>query len=288
LKQDEMVILPWVDYEQRVMYYQVKHAILMNQVSKNFLSKMQKLRQICLHKHLPYYMQDPLYKPTPNYGWNIATHWTFSPWVRTRIFTFLCCIRRFNLDLRLTLIKYFVGADSQLIEPSIKMVQVYELLKEHQKIVVFCSFKVFLEKIMQIWLDQIGVDSVIHCGNGRKKQKQAIKSFHDDPNIRILLIVKQSGAEGLNLQIASNVCVIMDPHFNTALDEQAAQRIDRLGQNKEVIIRKLCMEGSIDEAMKMMQKNKLETTAAWLKKSDKKRNLETHSMFLSKYDTVKM
>jgi len=293
-KIDEMVILPWSDYEQRINYYHVKHSILADQAiirnQTNFLSKVQKLRQICIHKHLPYYMQDTNYKPCANNGWNMATHSTFTPWMRKRIFVFLCCIRRFNLDLRLTLIKYFVKIDTQLIEPSVKMVQVYELLKQHDKIVVFCSFKVFLEHIMQPWLDQIGVESVIHCGNGRKKQKQAIKTFHDDPLTRVLLIVKQSGAEGLNLQVASNVCVIMDPHFNTALDEQAAQRIDRLGQKKEVIIRKLCMEGSIDEAMKMMQKNKLETTEAWLKKhsNEKKRNLESHSMFLSKYDTVTM
>ncbi len=100
-----------------------------------------------------------------------------------------------------------------------------------------------------------------------------------------MLIVKSAGSEGLNMQFDANTCIVLEPHFNAAMDEQAAQRIDRIGQEKEVIVRKLYMEGSIDEAMRLMQHDKQNTINAW-HGGDGIRSMAVHGLFLSKRDTV--
>lgn len=177
----------------------------------------------------------------------------------------------------------------KIIEPSPKMLQVKALLDMYpnDKLICFSSFKEFLKQIMKPWLKQLGIKSAIFHGASKKEQDKALKSFHENEKVRVLLIVKQAGSEGLNLQKAANLCVIMDPHFNKAGDEQACQRIDRIGQEKEVIVRKLFMKGSIDEALLVMQQNKEGEIEAWRGKvSDKKRTLETQGLFLDQYDRI--
>ena len=154
------------------------------------------------------------------------------------------------------------------------------------KMVVFSTFRVFFEEVMRPWLRQINVDSLLFCGGSKTQQQSALRNFHADEECKILLVVKSAGSEGLNLQYDANVCVIMDPHFNLALDEQAAQRIDRIGQVKEVIVRKLYMEGSIDEAMRLMQEEKQLAIEAWGTKKHEGRSLEIHGLFLARRDTV--
>ena len=88
------------------------------------------------------------------------------------------------------------------------------------------------------------------------------------------------------MQFDANVCIIMDPHFNLAVDEQSAQRIDRIGQQKEVFVRKFFMEGSIDEAMRIMQREKQTNVDAWSGKGSSRRSIHTQGLFLSQRDTV--
>lgn len=311
----EDVILEWDDLKQKVMYINVKNQTIAEldsisnikkgydetgkefnarrlQIQQGFMSKMQKLRQICIWGG-----GENDFDSSRSFSlWNPAIHSTFSPWNKKCVFTILLSLNRSNrqvyLTLRLVLIKYFIAYDSQMIQPSPKMVYVlneYAKLGPTDKMIVFSTFKTFLKNTMQPWLDQIGIDSLIFSGGSRAKQQKALLQFKRNKNIRVLLIVKSAGSEGLNMQFDANVCIIMDPHFNLAVDEQAAQRIDRIGQTKEVIIRKLYMRGSIDEAMKIMQTEKQENIDVWNGAEGKGvRSIQAQGLFLSKRDTVQM
>lgn len=297
-KSKEHVVIPWDNYEQRALYVAVKSdtiEVLKSLKEKKkelrtvFFSKMQLLRQICIHVDLPSYTGEgngPKRKIAKM--WNPAIHSSFTSWNKRCIFSILLGLKRTSLyPVRQLIIKHFVALDSLMIQPSSKMVYVYEELLKCEKMVVFCTFKTFFQYIMQPWLDQIGYDSLIFCGGSRKKQQDVLKEFKESKLVKVLLIVKSAGSEGLNMQFDSNVCIIMDPHFNLAVDEQAAQRIDRIGQEKEVIVRKLFMEGSIDEAMNLMQKEKQVNIDAWSgKNTTASRSIQSQGLFLSQKDTV--
>lgn len=311
-RKDEHVIISWDDQVQKEVYITTKNASLLyykeytsiikepgesnidfnrrrRSMQQSFMGKMQSLRQICLHKDLPLYMKGKKDEKKTKSEWNPAVHNSFSNWTKRCIFTLLCCLCHFKIpSARIKdMIKEFVLKDSQTIQPSPKMVKVYDQLGTDGKMIVFSTFKVFLKQIMQPWLTQIGLDSLLFCGGSRLDQQKALKEFSRDPNVRILLIVKSAGSEGLNIQFDANKCVIMDPHFNLAMDEQAAQRIDRIGQTKdEVIIRKLYMEGSIDEALKLMQTEKQNEIEAW-NSGNGTRSLQIQGLFLEKRDRVK-
>jgi SNF2 family DNA or RNA helicase len=282
-KDDEVVLLDWIDPDQRALYVNAKNdAIIMaakHNNHMNFLAKLQLLRQICLGV--------PLGPTTGRAQWSPQTHEMFHPWIRMRIQVILDTAPFPTYAIH-TIIRHFVAMEQQLIQPSPKMMEVYRLHRPGVKMLVFCTFRTFLVSTMRPWLQQLGISSLIFSGGmTQKSREQTLERFRSDPTIDILLLVKAVGAEGLNLQDVCHHCIIMDPHFNTALDEQAAQRIDRLGQmNDSVIIRRLFMRGSIDEAMRIMQQQKVETIDSWVGTGTGKKTLEMHSLFLKKYDTV--
>ncbi len=258
-------------------------------LQQTFLGRMQRLRQVCLHKRLPLVMKDGSPQEPVGAHWSPASHRSFNHYTQTCVYALLCGLHRNGVvlqSIRNRIIAHYV-AHCQAIVPSTKMLAVYDLLKVHpdKKIVVFSTFRVFLERIMRRWLKQIGVKSMLFAGGSKKYQREALQVFRDEADVRVLLVVKGAGSEGLNLQCAG-ACVIMDPHFNQAMDEQAAQRIDRIGQqHDEVIIRRLYMEGSIDQAMQMLQNDKISGMNGWTTSAGA-RSLKAQGLFLQKRDTV--
>lgn len=53
---------------------------------------------------------------------------------------------------------------------------------------------------------------------------------------------------GLNLTAANNIFLV-DPWWNPAVEEQAIDRVHRIGQTKDVNVIRFLMEGSIEERM---------------------------------------
>lgn len=70
-----------------------------------------------------------------------------------------------------------------------------------------------------------------------------------------LLITLKVGGMGLNLQGAQRV-VIVSPHWNPSIEEQAVARAYRIGQKENVIVYKLIIRNSIEERLVSRQVQK--------------------------------
>jgi DNA excision repair protein ERCC-6 len=84
----------------------------------------------------------------------------------------------------------------------------------------------------------------------------------------ILLTTPKSGGEGLNLPQASCV-IVLTPHFNPFVDQQAKCRVIRPGQLRTVNIWTVSMANSIDVRIGFMQTRKTENAESiteWDKK----------------------
>ena len=73
---------------------------------------------------------------------------------------------------------------------------------------------------------------------------QAIEAFQKDPPTTVFLLSMRSGSVGINLTSA-NYVFILEPALNPALEEQAIGRAWRMGQQREVIIKKFYVKVSI-------------------------------------------
>ncbi|KAI8573536.1 hypothetical protein RHMOL_Rhmol01G0285000 [Rhododendron molle] len=88
-----------------------------------------------------------------------------------------------------------------------------------------------------------------------QQREKVIKQFSDESNILVLLMSLKAGGVGINLTAASNAFVL-DPWWNPAVEEQAVMRIHRIGQTKEVMIKRFIVKGTVEERMEAVQARK--------------------------------
>ncbi len=87
---------------------------------------------------------------------------------------------------------------------------------------------------------RIGGDTEINL------REQICTNFNSDTAIFCGLLTTKVGGFGLNLT-GANRAIILDPDWNPANDNQAVDRVFRIGQKKDVIVYRLLTVGTIEE-----------------------------------------
>ncbi|MFC7523283.1 DEAD/DEAH box helicase [Parapedobacter sp. GCM10030251] len=135
-----------------------------------------------------------------------------------------------------------------------------ELLREqimdkspYHKVVIFSQFVSMLHLIGQM-LDDVGIRYVSLTG-GTRARKQVVNAFQQDPEIRVFLVSLKAGGTGLNLT-AAEVVYLVDPWWNPAVENQAIDRVHRIGQEKKVVAYRLVTPGTVEEKIVQLQDTK--------------------------------
>jgi SNF2 family DNA or RNA helicase len=123
------------------------------------------------------------------------------------------------------------------------------VIKDH-KILVFSQFVSMLE-IVSERLQHEGIPYISLTGKTTKRE-QVVSKFQQDETIRVFLISLKAGGTGLNLTAADYVFII-DPWWNPATENQAIDRVHRIGQTKKIIATRLICKNSIEERMMELQ-----------------------------------
>ncbi|XP_068647111.1 DNA repair protein RAD16 isoform X2 [Aristolochia californica] len=121
--------------------------------------------------------------------------------------------------------------------------------------IVFSQFTSFLD-LINYSLQKSGVKCVQLVGSMTMAARdEAIKRFTDDPDCKIFLMSLKAGGVALNLTVASNV-FLMDPWWNPAVEQQAQDRIHRIGQYKPIRTVRFVIENTIEERILRLQEKK--------------------------------
>jgi len=94
-------------------------------------------------------------------------------------------------------------------------------------------------------------------------RRRALTLFRDEADTRIFLISLKAGGVGLNLTSANKVFLV-DPWWNPASEDQAVDRIHRLGQTRNVEIVRLVARDTIEQRIIELQLQKRELINAAL------------------------
>ena len=150
--------------------------------------------------------------------------------------------------------------------------------------VVFTEWTSYLD-LLEYALDKAGHTFVRLDGSMNVKQRaQVLIDFKTDPAITVLLVSIRAGGQGLNFTAANKV-YMMEPQYNPGVEQQAIDRVHRLGQEREVEIVHFIMKESVEEALLRLQdkKTKLATLSMDKKKTKseeaKKRIEELRELF---------
>ena len=83
----------------------------------------------------------------------------------------------------------------------------------------------------------------------------ALARFASDAKCQVLLLSLRAGGIGLNL-VAAQTLYLLDPWWNPAVEEQAINRVHRIGQSFPVKIKRFIMRDSVEEKMLVVQERK--------------------------------
>ncbi|KAJ7769633.1 P-loop containing nucleoside triphosphate hydrolase protein [Mycena maculata] len=126
---------------------------------------------------------------------------------------------------------------------------------ERDKSLVFSCFIKFL-KLAERRLSQDGIDCFLFHGQMTSEERTlTIAKFARSVEPRVMLISLAAGAFGLNLTVANNV-YLMDPWWQPSIERQAVDRVNRIGQTKEVNVFRLLAQGTIEEKVLQIQAEK--------------------------------
>ena len=127
------------------------------------------------------------------------------------------------------------------------------------KAVVFSQWTSFLD-LLSPALTSNGIRFTRLDGKMSNQQRAAaLTSFASNPSVSVFLISLKAGGVGLNLTAANRV-YLMDIWWNPAAEDQAVDRVHRLGQLKAVDVVRMIVRGGVEERVKALQEKKREMT----------------------------
>lgn len=127
------------------------------------------------------------------------------------------------------------------------------LIEGKHKTVVFSQYTKMLT-ILKDELTQKGI-AFSYLDGTSKNRLDIVNQFNSDPDIPVFLVSLKAGGSGLNI-VGADTVIHYDMWWNPAVENQATDRVHRLGQKRAVSSYKLITLGTIEEKIMNMQNRK--------------------------------
>ena len=173
---------------------------------------------------------------------------------RLHILTSIMKLRQLCLHPRL-LKEVSEGIDVTSEKFEIVKQKLSELVKEGHKIVVFTQFTGMLDLLTK-WCDESSINVERIDGKCSPKQRiAAVNRFQTEKKPTVFAISLKAGGVGITLTAADYV-FHLDPWWNPAIENQATDRVHRMGQKNHVMVYKFIARGTIEEKIIDLQNQK--------------------------------
>ena len=154
--------------------------------------------------------------------------------------------------------------------------KISEIIEGQHKVLVFSQFVKHLD-ILRKQLDETGVSyQDLDGSTSVKKRKAAVDAFQAGEG-DVSLISLKAGGTGLNLTAADYV-IHMDPWWNLSVEDQATDRVHRIGQQRQVNVYRLITKGTIEEKIVDLHTTKRDLADRLLEGSDSSGKLTTEQL----------
>lgn len=132
------------------------------------------------------------------------------------------------------------------------------ILGNDEKVIIFTQY-VEMGKLIQELVSKKFKQEVLflHGSQSMKEKTRIINTFQEDESYKIFVATLKTGGTGLNLTAARNV-IHYDLWWNPAVENQATDRVHRIGQDKDVMVYRLITKGTLEEAIDAISKRKVD------------------------------
>ena len=150
-----------------------------------------------------------------------------------------------------------------------------EALAEGDRALCFTQFAEFGQMLRAHLQERLGREILfLHGGTSKSARDEMVRRFQADDGPSVFVLSLKAGGTGLNLTAANHV-VHFDRWWNPAVEDQATDRAFRIGQKKNVQVRKLTCVGTVEERIDTLINRKKDladrivgTGEAWITELD--------------------
>jgi superfamily II DNA or RNA helicase len=128
-----------------------------------------------------------------------------------------------------------------------------EVVAEGHKALVFSQWTSLLDRI-EPHLKTAGI-AFERLDGATRDRAGVVARFQDEAGPPVMLVSLKAGGTGLNLTAADHV-FLLDPWWNPAVEDQAADRAHRIGQERPVMIYRLLAEDTVEERIEALKERK--------------------------------
>jgi len=155
---------------------------------------------------------------------------------------------------------HLLGDGSRLAGRSGKLARLEEICDEvmadGEKALCFTQYAEFGSMLQPYLAARLGCPVLyLHGGTSKRQRDAMVARFNDLTEPAIFLLSLKAGGTGLNLTAANHV-IHVDRWWNPAVEDQATDRAFRIGQTRDVQVRKFICVGTLEERIDAMIEEK--------------------------------
>jgi SNF2-related domain/SNF2 Helicase protein/Helicase conserved C-terminal domain len=133
-----------------------------------------------------------------------------------------------------------------------------EVLAEGDRALVFTQYAEMGALLQTRLRERLGHEvSFLHGGTPKRARDDMVASFQSATGAPVFVLSLKAGGTGLNLTAANHV-IHFDRWWNPAVEDQATDRAFRIGQRRDVQVRKFVCVGTLEERIDRMIEEKRE------------------------------
>ena len=140
-----------------------------------------------------------------------------------------------------------------------------ECLDSGEKVVVYSQFLDMI-RIIEDYLKENEIGCVKLTGQSRNRTR-ILNQFENDPDCRVFVGSLKAGGVGIDL-VAASVVIHYDRWWNAAREDQATDRVHRIGQRKGVQVIKMTTRDTLEEKIAEIIDNKKNLMEAVIQEDD--------------------
>jgi SNF2 domain-containing protein/SNF2 helicase protein/helicase-like protein len=131
-----------------------------------------------------------------------------------------------------------------------------EIVTSGDRALCFTQYAEFGHMLQPYLAARLGCEVLyLHGGTQKKRRDELVTAFQNGTGPSIFLLSLKAGGTGLNLTAANHV-IHVDRWWNPAVEDQATDRAFRIGQRRDVQVRKFVCVGTVEERIDAMIEEK--------------------------------
>ena len=149
----------------------------------------------------------------------------------------------------------YEGYEGESSKEELCMELIRQGISSGHRILLFSQFVTMLKRLEKK-LEEQGISYYSLTGStGKGMRSQLVRDFQEKDEAKVFCISLKAGGTGLNLT-AADMVIHYDPWWNQAVQDQATDRVHRIGQKNPVTVYRLLEKDTIEERIQRLQGEK--------------------------------